>query len=94
MFWFFNCAKLQNKFKLSIVNYQLFITFALMMIQLPKEFIHTTKALMGDERFERYLHSFEEELPVSIRLNPMKMQGKGCQACALVSSCLLSSKAS
>lgn len=35
---------------------------------------------MGDERFERYLHSFEEELPVSIRLNPMKMQGKGCQA--------------
>ena len=44
-----------------------------MMIQLPKEFIHTTKALMGEERFERYLHSFEEETPVSIRLNPMKL---------------------
>ena len=43
-----------------------------MMIQLPKEFIHTTKQLMGDERFERYLHSFEEETPVSIRLNPHK----------------------
>lgn len=43
------------------------------MIQLPKEFIHTTKALMGEERFERYLHSFEEETPVSIRLNPMKL---------------------
>ena len=27
---------------------------------------------MGDERFERYLQSFEEEPPVSIRLNPMK----------------------
>ncbi|WP_176756903.1 methyltransferase RsmF C-terminal domain-like protein [Prevotella communis] len=48
-----------------------------MMIQLPKEFIHTTKALMGEERFERYLHSFEEETPVSIRLNPMKLsEGK------------------
>ena len=47
------------------------------MIQLPKEFIHTTKALMGEERFERYLHSFEEETPVSIRLNPMKLpEGK------------------
>ena len=44
-----------------------------MMIQLPKEFIHTTKELMGEERFERYLHSFEEDVPVSIRLNPMKM---------------------
>lgn len=28
---------------------------------------------MGEERFERYLHSFEEETPVSIRLNPMKL---------------------
>ena len=32
---------------------------------------------MGEERFERYLHSFEEETPVSIRLNPMKLsEGK------------------
>ena len=45
-----------------------------MMKQLPKEFIHTTKELMGEERFERYLHSFEEETPVSIRLNPAKME--------------------
>ena len=28
---------------------------------------------MGDERFERYLQAFEEEPPVSIRLNPMKL---------------------
>ena len=27
---------------------------------------------MGEERFERYLQSFEEDVPVSIRLNPMK----------------------
>jgi 16S rRNA C967 or C1407 C5-methylase (RsmB/RsmF family) len=45
-----------------------------MMIQLPKEFIHTTKELMGEERFGRYLHSFEEDVPVSIRLNPSKME--------------------
>jgi 16S rRNA C967 or C1407 C5-methylase (RsmB/RsmF family) len=50
-----------------------------MMIQLPKEFIHTTKEVMGEERFERYLHSFEEETPVSIRLNPIKMQDIKCQ---------------
>ena len=30
---------------------------------------------MGDECFERYLHSFEEDAPVSIRLNPMKTKG-------------------
>ena len=28
---------------------------------------------MGDERFERYLRSFEEDTPVSIRLNPRKV---------------------
>ena len=28
---------------------------------------------MGEERFERYLHSFEEDAPVSIRLNPKKL---------------------
>ena len=29
--------------------------------------------MMGDERFERYLKAFEEEPPVSIRLNPRKI---------------------
>jgi len=29
---------------------------------------------MGEERFERYLQSFEEEPPVSIRVNPRKME--------------------
>ena len=36
--------------------------------------------MMGDERFERYLKAFEEEPPVSIRLNPLKMEGEGWKA--------------
>jgi len=44
-------------------------------MQLPDEFIRRTEALMGSERFERYLQSFEEEVPVSIRLNPLKVDG-------------------
>ena len=39
---------------------------------LPVEFTEKTRQLMGDERFERYLKSFEEDVPVSIRLNPRK----------------------
>ena len=42
------------------------------MVKLPEEFIRETRQLMGDERFERYLKAFEEEPPVSIRLNPRK----------------------
>ena len=41
-------------------------------MQLPVDFVHTTDALMGRDRFERYMHSFEEDVPVSIRLNPLK----------------------
>lgn len=44
-------------------------------MDLPKDFIRTTKPLMGDERFERYCRSFEEPVPVSIRLNPRKAAG-------------------
>ena len=42
------------------------------MAELPHSFTEYTRQLMGDERFERYLQSFEEEPPVSIRLNPKK----------------------
>ena len=42
------------------------------MTQLPADFTAQTRLLMGDERFERYLTSFEEDPPVSIRLNPRK----------------------
>ena len=37
---------------------------------LPEEFIRYTKVLFGEERFTRYLAAFDEEPPVSIRLNP------------------------
>ena len=42
------------------------------MTQLPEAFISYTRQLMGEERFERYMKAFEEETPVSIRLNPKK----------------------
>ena len=38
-----------------------------------------TRQLMGAERFEHYLQSFEEEPPVSIRLNPLKLSDGGWQ---------------
>ena len=44
------------------------------MADLPAEFISYTSQLMGEVRFERYLQSFEEPAPVSIRLNPRKAQ--------------------
>ena len=42
------------------------------MAELPQEFAESTRLTMGRERFERYLKAFEEEPPVSIRLNPRK----------------------
>ena len=44
-------------------------------MQLPEEFIRTTKALFGPQRFARYLAALDEEPPVSIRLNPQKTAG-------------------
>lgn len=43
---------------------------------LPKEFIDYTSALFGEERWQRFLHSFDEVTPVSIRVNPFKMPGQ------------------
>ena len=40
------------------------------MTNLPEDFIRETKQLMGQERFSRYMEAFDEEAPVSIRLNP------------------------
>ena len=45
------------------------------MANLPADFTASTRQLMGDERFERYLQSFEEPAPVSIRLNPKRAEG-------------------
>ena len=44
-------------------------------MQLPEDFIRNTREVMGDERFNRYLKAFDEEPPVSIRLNPLKVEG-------------------
>ncbi len=45
------------------------------MAELPLAFTQYTRQLMGDTRFERYLQSFKEDTPVSIRLNPQKTEG-------------------
>lgn len=39
---------------------------------LPKEFIEYTSALFGAERWQRFVDSFDEPTPVSIRINPFK----------------------
>ncbi len=39
------------------------------MILLPSDFVTYTKALFGEELWQKYLASFEEETPVSIRLS-------------------------
>ena len=44
-------------------------------MQLPEEFVRYTRELMGEERFERFMQAFDEEPPVSIRLNPLKTKG-------------------
>ena len=44
--------------------------------QLPQAFTEQTKKLMGEERFARYLSAFDEEPPVSIRLNPGKVKSE------------------
>ena len=45
------------------------------MTELPEDFIHETRRLMGEERFNRYLEAFNEEAPTSIRMNPRLSQG-------------------
>ena len=48
------------------------------MIQLPEKFVSETRRVMGDERFNRFLGAFDEEAPVSIRVNT-RILGDGCQ---------------
>ena len=42
------------------------------MVSLPADFVAETRRIMGDERFSRFLGAFDEEAPVSIRVNPRK----------------------
>ena len=41
-------------------------------MELPKEFVDYTSSLFGEERWKNYLASFDESVPVSVRLNPFK----------------------
>ena len=41
-------------------------------IALPQDFVTYTRELFGEEVWQKYLQSFEEPAPVSIRLNPFK----------------------
>ena len=42
------------------------------MATLPKEFEDYTRGLFGEERYNRFLMSFQEKQPLSVRLNPFK----------------------
>ncbi len=44
-------------------------------MNLPQTFIDYTTTLFGPTRWERYVRAFDEEPPVSIRLNPFKHPG-------------------
>ena len=43
------------------------------MVILPEDFIRETRLVMGEERLNRFLGAFDEEAPVSIRINPRKV---------------------
>ena len=45
-------------------------------MQLPEDFVRTTRLLMGEDRFNRFLGAFDEEAPVSIRVNRRKVKGE------------------
>ena len=45
------------------------------MTQLPDDFVRETRLTMGEERFSRFLEAFDEEPPISLRLNPRKAFG-------------------
>ena len=49
------------------------------MVELPEAFVSQTRQLMGEERFARYLAAFDEEPPVSIRLNPRCLPLSPCK---------------
>ena len=40
------------------------------MITLPEDFVRETRLVMGEERFNHFMEAFDEDAPVSIRINP------------------------
>ena len=51
-------------------------------MKLPDFFIQQTRQVMGDDRFNRFLEAFEQEPPVSIRVNPWKVERLRTEAAA------------
>ena len=43
------------------------------MVQLPADFVAETRRIMGEERYNRFVGAFDNEAPVSIRVNPSKV---------------------
>ncbi len=43
-------------------------------MQLPEDFVSYTREMMGEGRFVRFLQALDQEPPVSIRLNPLKLR--------------------
>ena len=43
-------------------------------MQLPDDFIQQIRPIFGEERFERFLRALDEESPVSIRVNPLRIE--------------------
>lgn len=41
---------------------------------LPEDFIRETRAVMGEKRFNCFMEAFNEDAPVSIRVNPRKVE--------------------
>ena len=58
---------------------------------LPEDFIRETRLVMGEERFNRFMGAFDEEAPVSIRINPKFLRkeerGKWKEICSNVPWC-------
>ena len=45
-------------------------------MQLPEVFVRETRLLMGEERFSRFMEAFNEDAPVSIRVNERKVKSR------------------
>ena len=62
------------------------------MMTLPEDFIRETRQLMGEDRFDRFIGAFDEEAPVSIRVNPKFLRkeegGKWKEKCSAADSAL------
>jgi 16S rRNA C967 or C1407 C5-methylase (RsmB/RsmF family) len=50
------------------------------MVELPDDFITQTRSVLGDERFARFLAAFNEEAPVSIRINDSRVKSAELRA--------------